>query len=303
MHFFSLIKKYLLLSLGLAGLGAIFFLASYVHTRQQEASYANLIKLPTNSISELVSGIYLADQKPLLTNKKIKALVVPHHLTASQLIAQGFKALSSQPDYKNIILISPDHFNACSNWVCLASADFQTAFGVLKTDKKTNNKLLKNKNFSIDNRVFVSEHGITTILPFLKYYLDKVSITPLILSQRLGWTEDAPSILAGLKETFNEHTVIIISSDFSHYLNLAEANEQDKRTQEIILSGNPEKAKELNNPAQSDCPFCHWLLMFLVTESDFSQPEFLAHSNSAEILNDKNLKETTSYFVVAYYEK
>lgn len=302
MHLSLIIKKYLLLSLGFAGLGAIFFLASYLHTKHQEADdHTNLIRLSNSNVSEIVSGIYLADQKPALTNKKIRALVVPHHLTASQLIAQGIKTLGSQQDYKNIILISPDHFSTCSNWACLSDADFQTIFGVLEIDKKTNKTLLENKSFSTTNEIFAFEHGITAILPFLKYYLSEIRITPIVVSQRLGWAENRQNILDSLRDIFKEETLLVVSSDFSHYLSLLEANNQDKKTQEIILSGNPEKAKNLNNPAQSDCPFCYWLLMSLAQEFNFTEPEFLLHSNSAEILNNKETKETTSYFVIGYY--
>jgi poly-gamma-glutamate synthesis protein (capsule biosynthesis protein) len=94
--------------------------------------------------------------------------------------------------------------------------------------------------------------------------------------------------------------VLIVSTDFSHYLPLDQAKELDKKTQGALCAGDSGAILSLKNPSQSDCPLCLWILEQEARSLGFWNPFILAHTNSAELLNNLAVKETTSHFAIMF---
>jgi hypothetical protein len=95
--------------------------------------------------------------------------------------------------------------------------------------------------------------------------------------------------------------VIVVSSDFSHYLSLKKADEMDEITAEALFAADLEGIAALNNPEQSDCPVCLFAFATIAKNNDFYNPSVLSHTNSARILNEESIPETTSHFAMAWY--
>ena len=98
----------------------------------------------------------------------------------------------------------------------------------------------------------------------------------------------------------DKNVSLVISSDFSHYLPLAAAEQEDILTQNSFCSGNSQEILNLKNPAQSDCPLCLWLLEQEAKKLDFWYPNLINHNNSADLLKDYSTKETTSHFTFSF---
>ena len=252
------------------------------------------------SIPNFIEGFYFADKNIQTTkNYEIKALIVPHHLTATKTIAAGFKMLAEQK-FQEMIIISPDHFSTCEQFICTTDKNFEIFLGKIFISKKNLN-VLKNFDFvKINNDIFYKEHGIHALLPYIKNYFPKIKITPLVLSQHKKYKKEKALNL--LKKLFSKNSMLVISSDFSHYLNFFEANKRDQETMEKIFSKDFFGILKLNNPQNSDCPLCLWLISQIADENNFYNPSVIMHSNSAEILNDKNSSNTTSHFAITYYK-
>ncbi|MBV9349561.1 MAG: AmmeMemoRadiSam system protein B [Patescibacteria group bacterium] len=246
----------------------------------------------------VAEGISKADRDPIpVSGGKTRAVIVPHHLVASEAIAIGVKALASSSP-RTIIVISPDHFGRCPTLVCTTEGTYHTHFGDTAISEEDIAKLLSHASLVSSSRLFTDEHGVYTIVPFIKYYLPDAKIVPIAVSQRsVGDEKSRNELLALLRELLSEQDVgLIISSDFSHYLPLAQANAMDEKTQASFCEGKSDEILRLKNPSQSDCPLCLWVLEQEAETGGFWHPAIAWHSNSATLLGDTSAKSTTSHF-------
>ncbi len=249
---------------------------------------------------EVIRGIVAAD-KIYSKEEAVKAVVVPHHLVASESIALGIKALASST-HKKIIVISPDHYNLCPKLLCTTKGSYKTFFGDIIISDKDAVQLEKSSDLIAYSNLFKEEHGIYSIIPFIKYYIPESQIIPIAISQQgLGTEQNRSEALKILKSLLVQKDVaLVISSDFSHYLPLSESNRMDTKTQNSFCSGNSQEILNLQNPSQSDCPLCLWILEQEAKELGFWNPHLMTHTNSAELLGDLSAKETTSHFTLTF---
>jgi poly-gamma-glutamate synthesis protein (capsule biosynthesis protein) len=258
---------------------------------------------PYDSPQQFMEGIYAADHAPLpASTSQIRAVIVPHHLTATVTLATGIKMLSGQR-FSKILLLSPDHFGHCATELCTVNATYQTQFGPVRATTSTVETLLTSSLVSSNPDLFKTEHGIYAVLPYIAHYFPGVEVTPLALSQRMPWKQDESTILDLLHRVVDDQTMVIVSSDFSHYLPLEQATRMDGLTQQALLSGDLDAIASLNNPSQSDCPSCLWSLGALAKGRGFYNPQILMHTNSATILHQPGLPSTTSHFAIIWKER
>ena len=257
---------------------------------------------PYDDVQPFMEGVYTAD-KTIDPPKdyKIRALIVPHHLTATVTIADGIKMLANQK-FSKILLITPDHFNRCPKIACTVNGVFKTIFGEVQTSLDTVQKLLSSDMISDSPDLFKNEHGIYAVLPYFAHYFPDVTITPLVLSQKIPWGTRRDELLRVIEEQIDTETILVVSSDFSHYLSLDKADEMDEKTVQTIFSKDLDGIRKLQNPSQSDCPECLWLAGSIADRNDFYNPSVVLHTNSARILNDEKVSETTSHFSIVWYE-
>lgn len=246
----------------------------------------------------VLDGIVGAD-KDFKQVSATKAIIVPHHLVASKSIALGIKNLASSTP-KIVIVISPDHYARCPKLLCTSKGSYQTFFGDVSIDENTV-KDLEKSNLVSSSELFKEEHGVYTIVPYIKHYLPEAKIVPIAISQNTrGSEESRAEVLKLLRPLLSRKDVaLVISSDFSHYLPLAETKQKDSKTQSSFCSGNSSEILNLENPSQSDCPLCLWVLEQEAEKLGFWNPALLAHTNSAELMHDTSAKELTSHFAFA----
>ena len=161
----------------------------------------------------------------------IVAGVVNHHFLAANLIARFFTALkSSSPDAKRIIILSPDHFHAGRSPISVNDRDYSTPDGTLASDRNFVASLVSSTGATLeDGAMFESEHGVGALAPFIKHEFPDAKIVPIALDGSLD-RGVAQAFGRKLAELVDESTVVIVSSDMSHYLPEAMALENDKTT-------------------------------------------------------------------------
>jgi len=255
-----------------------------------------------DSLQPFMEGIFAADRDvDPPDGYRIRGVIVPHHLTASATIASGIRMLEHQ-GFKRIILLSPDHFNRCPTMLCTADAVFQTQFGDIRPATETLEILRASSLVTEEPNLFAREHGISAVAPFIAHYQPGIFVTPLVLSRRLPWRAEKDALLDLFAQATDEDTMLIVSSDFSHYLPLAAADEMDELTAEALFAKDLDGIASLQTPAQSDCPGCLWIMAALADEGGFYNPSVVMHTNSARILGDEKIAETTSHFSMVWYE-
>jgi AmmeMemoRadiSam system protein B len=229
-------------------------------------------------------------------SQKITGITVPHHLLAADLIAEAFARISTQ-GYRRIIILSPDHFSRSRTPFAVARRDFQTALGALVTDTGAVDQLLQNKSVSPSN-LFSHEHGVQALLPFIAYHFPEARIVALAIRQTAKPPE-WESLARTLASLLIPDTLIIQSTDFSHYLPPSEARRQDQETLRVLSGGDPEEVLGLSEPAHLDSKAAQYLQLRLQGLIFQARPTVTANRNSQEYSSEP-LKKTTSYIVQLY---
>ena len=254
-----------------------------------------------DSVQPFMEGLYAATKNiEVSAQHPARAAIIPHHLVSPEAMAAGIRSLIPG-NYKRIVLLSPDHFAQCSTLLCTTNGIFKTAFGDVKTSEFGVRQLAESPLVTVEPRLFHREHGIFSVVPFIAHELPDVQVIPIVISQTLLWSKDKDELMRVLSSLLDEETALVVSSDFSHYLPLSLAEQKDKETILAFISGDLDGIARLNNPQQSDCPNCLWIIASLAQEKGFFNPSVLLHTNSAVLLNDTSVKETTSHFAIVFY--
>ena len=222
----------ILTGVAIASALALLFCVYQINKSAKQIFYSN----PYDAVQPFMEGIFMADKTiDASQNYKIRALIIPHHLTATSTIASGLKMLERQK-FSKILLITPDHFNRCPKIACTVNGIFKTIFGEVYSSPDTVKKLLSSDLIVSSPDLFKNEHGIYAVLPYISHYFPNVTITPLVLSQRASSESERDELLQIVESQLDSETILVISSDFSHYLSLNKADEMDEKTAKTIFS-------------------------------------------------------------------
>lgn len=249
----------------------------------------------------VVDGITKATRSATKVSNASRIVIVPHHLVASEAIARGIGVLARTSDVERVVLISPDHYGKCPTVACTTYGSFETFFGTVDIDSHSVQMLGRQKLFERSS-LFANEHGIYSIVPFIKHYLPNAKVIPIVVSVKGTESADVRIELARVLAEFldDPRTVLVTSTDFSHYLPFEESELMDIDTQSALCAGRLEYIRHLKNSEQSDCPLCLWLTTTLSASIGTQYPTIFWHSNSAELLKDLTVSETTSHFGISY---
>ena len=232
--------------------------------------------------------------KPL--PQKISGLTVPHHLLAADLIAEAFSRLQGQ-NYRRIIILSPDHFSRSQSPFAVTRRNFETVLGSLATDQAAVSFLLDNPRVT-ESSLFSQEHGVRALLPFIAHYFPQAQIVPIAI-RRTSQPADWDSLAQTLVPLFSPTTLLVQSTDFSHYLPYREARRRDQETLRVLSAGDPKEVLTLTEPAHLDSRGCQYLQLRLQREVFGAGPTVMANRNSQEYTAEP-VEKTTSYIVQLY---
>lgn len=226
----------------------------------------------------------------------VKAIITSHHLLAKDLIGKTFSKVGGK-NIERVILISPDHFRQVKKTGCLAmtaNVGWKTFLGQMDPDISSITTILKDDKYCQDINSFRGEHGIFTLIPFIKKYLSEAKIIPLILRPKSDY-DSFYNLGKNMANKFSdEKTLLVVSSDFSHYTTESEAKKQDEQSIEILNTKDKEKISLVNN----DCPQCiAFLFGYLGEKHEFN---LIENSNSFEISGER--KDYVTSYVAAYYK-
>lgn len=172
-----------------------------------------------------------------------KALIVPHagYIYSGPIAANAYHLLDSSHDkIKRIVLLGPSH-RVPFQGLALSSAEFfSTPLGDIPIDQAGQSKLLNLSQVSFFDDAHVMEHSLEVQLPFLQTVLDQFSLIPIVVGEASAEEVCEVLELVGM----GEETLIVISSDLSHYHDYETARRMDQKTTLIIESLHPENLHE-----------------------------------------------------------
>jgi len=226
----------------------------------------------------------------------VTGITVPHHLLARDIIADTV-ALAAGNSYDRIILLSPDHFFQGKTGMSVSYQAFDTVFGTLPADPDVFNALRHLPDVDTGT-FFYSEHGINAVTPFLKSNFKQARFTAITF-KGTSTREDLRRVADAIEPLLTDKTLVVQSTDFSHYLSQPDAAAHDQETLFAIASGDIDRILSLNQPSHMDSLQAQWMQMTLQKEVFHASPTVVQNRNSQEYA-DAAVAETTSYVAQVY---
>jgi AmmeMemoRadiSam system protein B len=162
-----------------------------------------------------------------------KAMIVPHagYIYSGPVAATAYaRLLKAHDQISRVVLIGPSHRVGFHGLAITSAQNFVTPLGSIEVDQKTVHAIAKLPFVDYLEQAHAMEHSLEVHLPFLQEMLDDFKIVPIV-------TGDAPAEqVAQVLEMLwgGEETLIVISSDLSHYHDYATCQKLDKATSMAI---------------------------------------------------------------------
>lgn len=174
------------------------------------------------------------------------AILVPHagYLYSGQVAAAAFSSISKF-SYKRIIILGLSHRFQFSGASVDQVESYDTPFGSLPVDTSFCDMLQAESDcFTYVDQAHSNEHSIEVECPFIHFlFKDSIPIVPIIFGDM---SLEAVNQLADclIKHINQSETLVIVSSDFSHFYNHIQAKKMDSKAIELIHSFNFNKLWE-----------------------------------------------------------
>lgn len=221
--------------------------------------------------------------------KKLRGLIVPHagYIYSGGVAAYAYKLLLNE-NFNKVIAIGPSHYAAFVGAAEDDSDFWQTPFGNVKIGKISS--LVGVKNIVCYPQAHAPEHSLEVQLPFLQTVLKDFVFYPLLTS------EISPSILAEtLEPVFDKNSLLLISSDLSHYLPYQNAIKVDHNTIKII-----ESLDFKNTNLIDACGKTSIITAMHIAKSKKWKVKVLNYRNSGDTAGPKS--NVVGYAAIAFYE-
>ena len=168
-----------------------------------------------------------------------KALIVPHagYVYSGPIAASAYRRLiPARATIRKVVLVGPSH-RVPLDGVAVPSADaFATPLGLVPVDREGRDAVAAHPAVRIDDWPHAAEHSLEVQLPFLQLVLDRFEVLPLVVG------DCPPEMVADVLDVVwgGPETVVVASTDLSHYHPYAEATALDARTARAIVAVAPE---------------------------------------------------------------
>lgn len=236
----------------------------------------------------------LLERAPAATGPVPKALIAPHagYIYSGPIAASAYALLApARGVIKRVVLLGPTHRVAVRG-LALPDVDrFMTPLGPVRIDTAAREALLHLPHVVVSDAAHALEHSIEVHLPFLQTVLDDFELVPLAVGDA-----DATEVAAVLDALWGgPETLIVVSSDLSHYLSYRDAQTADQATADAILALRSDIDHE---HACGATPVCG---LALSARGRHLKPQLLDLRNSGDTAGDK--ARVVGYAAFAFYEE
>lgn len=176
------------------------------------------------------------------TVEDIKAIVVPHagYIYSGAVAASAYKKLIPfEEKIKRVILLGPSHRVAFNGLAVPESEIFKTPLGDIPIDKRAIKLLSQFSCVTVSEQAHQDEHSLEVQLPFLQEVLGDFSLVPLVVGD--ADRHDVAEVITALwHDSESDDTLIVISTDLSHFHHYDEAQKIDSATNDAIVNLKPD---------------------------------------------------------------
>lgn len=164
-----------------------------------------------------------------------KALIAPHagYAFSGAVAGSAFRALApSAARLRRVVLLGPSHYVAFAGLALPAWTSFSTPLGELAVAADARAALTDLPQIVTSDRPHAREHSLEVELPFLQTMLGEFELVPLAVG------DAEPEQVARVLERVwgGDETLVVVSSDLSHYLDYERARQRDATTAAAIVA-------------------------------------------------------------------
>jgi AmmeMemoRadiSam system protein B len=177
---------------------------------------------------------YLAEA-PKTSGPPPKAAIVPHagYIYSGPVAASAYARLAAlRGTVRRVVLIGPAHYLPIRGLAASGASAFRTPLGEVPVDRAAIDGLRDLPQVVVRDDAHEPEHSLEVQLPFLQTVLEDFAIVPLVVGA--ATYDEVRAVLERLWG--GPETLILISSDLSHYHDYARARRLDADTAAAILA-------------------------------------------------------------------
>lgn len=161
-----------------------------------------------------------------------KMIIVPHagYIYSGAIAGAAYASLKGAAGIRRVVLLGPSHRVALRG-MALPSVDaFVTPLGEIAIDKSLRDAIAGMPGVIVHDAPHAQEHSLEVQLPFLQTVLQEFTLLPLVVG------DAEPEMVAAVLEKVwgGDETLVVISTDLSHYLPYASARRVDAETSALI---------------------------------------------------------------------
>jgi AmmeMemoRadiSam system protein B/AmmeMemoRadiSam system protein A len=206
---------------------------------------ANPVEL-AKSIATLFSEV---ERQPL--SGRAIGLIAPHagYPYSGKIAAKAYKLIVGE-EFDTVVVVSPSHTVFFKGSSIFSGAGYQTPIGLVESDQELARKIAEVNPASVyfSNMGHASgatrgEHALEVQLPFLQVALGKFKLVAIVMG------DQEPDSVRGLGEALaaalkGSNTLLVASTDLSHFHNEKQARKLDSSIQSAIEKYDPELLME-----------------------------------------------------------
>lgn len=164
-----------------------------------------------------------------------KAMIVPHagYIYSGPVAAHAYARLKSVRDsIKRVVLLGPTHRVPVRGIATVSVDNFSTPLGDIPIDQQSLSLIRDLPQVTVSDVAHAQEHSLEVHLPFLQTCLEQFSLVPLAVG------DTTPEAVAEVLDKLwgGNETLIVISSDLSHFHDYQSAWQRDLNTSDNIVA-------------------------------------------------------------------
>jgi hypothetical protein len=327
------IRQHLLILLTIS-LSAVVLLGVIIYSRQNNNSDSGRQELTTNSAPNMQQTVtrepYVAGQfypaeaqeldqtvESLLASTQAKVdaslkdkspyiIIVPHagYAYSAETAAAAFAQLDSK-QIDRVFLLGSSHQVYLQKAALADHTGWKTPLGTVALDVDLVQQLAASEAWEINNQAHSQEHSLEVELPFLQQQLGEFQLIPILVGQLDS--EHIEQVVQDMADNFDQHSLLVISSDLSHYPNYELANQVDQELIAAILKQDLNQFEQLaaeTDPDQNlQTRACgHQAIKIglkLAEMLNFNQTQLYDYRNSGDVTGD--LSQVVGYAAIGFY--
>jgi hypothetical protein len=262
------------------------------------------------TLSKTVDG--LLDRAPEHYIPRLRALICPHagYEFSGQTAAIAYKLLTGR-DVQTVVVMGPSHY-ALFQGACIPNADaYKTPLGLVPISDNAKG-LASVPPFVLEPQCVVQrpgwwrqapkpapeagqdtpetwEHSVEVQVPFLQKVLKNFQILPVVIGQA-----DPTQVAKGLAERIDDRTIVVASSDLSHYHSYQAAKGLDNHCVKAICDLDIDAMAK-----QEACGQAPILVLLHLARQKGWKAQLLDYRNSGDVTGDRD--RVVGYTAVAFY--